>query len=125
MGPRRKTQKPYAKAAAVDFDGTLCIQTFPQIGKPKYRIIRRCKRLQAKGWIIILWTCREDKLLTEAIQACHSWGFYPDYINCNDPFRVAYFHTDPRKIGADLYIDDLSFNPIRRFFWILLHAQKS
>ena len=51
------------KVRAVDFDGTLYSNAFPEIGitKPKNQLIidyiHMCK---AEGDIICLWTCRED-----------------------------------------------------------------
>lgn len=43
---------------AVDFDGTLCENAYPEIGAPNLPLIDKlisCRRLGAK---IILWTCR-------------------------------------------------------------------
>lgn len=46
---------------AVDFDGTLCENAYPEIGAPNLPLIDKlisCRRLGAK---IILWTCREGE----------------------------------------------------------------
>lgn len=94
------------KTIAVDFDGTLCTNRYPAMGKPRRWLIRKCKRWQKQGKTVILWTCRTGALLQDALLACDAWGFQPDFVNCNPPERVAFFQNDPRKIGADLYIDD-------------------
>lgn len=54
----------YKKVYAVDFDGTLCRGTrFPKIGTPNFYLFEFLKEKQKEGDIIILWTCREKKLL--------------------------------------------------------------
>lgn len=45
---------------AVDFDGTLCTNVFPEIGEPKEKTIQFVKSLAASGSKIILHTCREN-----------------------------------------------------------------
>lgn len=91
---------------AVDFDGTLCVNKYPLIGKPKKRVIRRVLREQSKGAKIILWTCRGGDTLRQALDWCNEQGLYFDAVNENLPERIKHFNNDCRKIGADLYIDD-------------------
>lgn len=91
---------------AVDFDGTLCTQQWPEIGKPNVDLIERLKEARRYGQKVILWTCREGKLLEEAIAWCKSYGLEFDAVNANVPERIAFYKTDPRKVGADLYLDD-------------------
>ena len=47
------------KAIAIDFDGCLCTNEYPNIGKPILHIIDEAKKQQAKGAGLILWTCRQ------------------------------------------------------------------
>ena len=47
------------KAIAIDFDGCLCTNEYPKIGKPILHVIDEAKKQQAKGAGLILWTCRE------------------------------------------------------------------
>jgi len=93
---------------AIDFDGTLCTNTWPEIGQPKPDVIEYCKRLKEQGHKLILSTCREDKLLTNAITWCAQRGLYFDAHNANLPERIEEFGGDCRKISADWYIDDKS-----------------
>lgn len=53
-----------------------------------------------------MWTCRTDGKLKDAIEWCKEHGLKFDAVNENLPERIAMFGTDPRKIGADEYIDD-------------------
>lgn len=62
------------KAIAIDFDGCLCTNEYPNIGKPILHIIDEAKKQQAKGAGLILWTCRQGKELEEAVAACERWG---------------------------------------------------
>lgn len=49
-----------AKIIAVDFDGTLCENNWPEIGEPKKEVITYLKGRQAAGDKLILWTCRVE-----------------------------------------------------------------
>lgn len=86
---------------AVDFDGTL------QIGKqPNLDLISRLRQEQRKGNIVILWTCREGASLQKAVQFLRENGLMPNYINQNCPQACHMLGHDPRKIYADIYIDN-------------------
>jgi len=86
---------------AVDFDGTL------QIGKdPNLPLIGRLIQMRSRGATIILWTCREGDRLREAVQFCKQYGLKFNFINRNSPEAVRMLGHDPRKIYADVYIDD-------------------
>ena len=69
----KKIRFPYV---ATDFDGTLCEDNFPEIGKLREKCIEYVKRLAEEGSKIILYTCRENgtrKLLDEAVAFCQEW----------------------------------------------------
>ena len=100
-----------SKIIAVDFDGTLFTEEYPNIGKPKWRVINWCKERQAKGDILILWTCREGEYLREAIETCKEVGLVFDFVNENVPSRIKRCGNDCRKIGADIYLDDKAVHP--------------
>lgn len=55
---------------------------------------------------LILWTCREGELLSNAIKACAEWGLRFDAVNDSLPEWKEYFGSNCRKIGADEYWDD-------------------
>lgn len=94
------------KVIAVDFDGTLCDEAWPGIGKPHWPIIHELTRRKAAGDRIILWTNREGKLLDEAVSWCLNHGIKFDAINSNIPERIEQYGDDPRKLSADEYWDD-------------------
>lgn len=92
---------------AVDFDGTLCENAFPEIGNPNHLIVdfvRECSVLL--GATIILWTCRTDEKLDEAVAWCKEHHIPIDLINENTDAIKEEFGGDPRKIYADVYLDD-------------------
>ena len=95
---------------AVDFDGTLCENKYPNIGEPNEELINYLKRRRAEGDKIILWTCRSTDLLREAVLWCYSYGLVFDAVNENLPEIIESFGSDTRKIFADIYIDDKSMN---------------
>ncbi len=94
------------KVIAVDFDGTLCEERWPGIGKPNWPVIHELIRRQADGDRIILWTCREGPLLDKAVAWCKAHGIQFDAINSNVPERIEQYGDDQRKISADEYWDD-------------------
>lgn len=100
------------KAIAIDFDGCLCTDAFPDIGEPNWPVIYKAKAEQRAGAGLILWTCREDQLLLDALSACESWGLTFDAVNESLPDWIEAFKTKPRKVGATEYWDDKAVNPI-------------
>ena len=55
---------------AVDFDGTIVTDCYPDIGEPKEEIIQGLIEHQNAGDKIILWTCRTGAALMEAVDYC-------------------------------------------------------
>ena len=55
---------------AIDFDGTIVEDAYPNIGKPQLFAFETLKRLQNDGHQLILWTYRDGKKLQEAIAFC-------------------------------------------------------
>ena len=94
------------KAIAIDFDGCLCTYAFPAIGEPNWPVIKRAQAEQRAGAGLILWTCREDQLLLDAIAACEGWGLTFDAVNESLPDWIEEFKNRPRKVGASEYWDD-------------------
>ena len=101
---KAKAKKP--KIIAVDFDGTLCVNKFPEIGDPILSVIARVKAEQEKGSRLILWTCRINERLTAAIEWCAEQGIHFEAVNENLPDIVKAFCGDTRKIFANEYWDD-------------------
>ena len=94
------------KVIAVDFDGTLCTRNWPEIGEPNTELIGQLKEEQENGTAVILFTCREKKLLKDAVQWCKAQGLIFDEVNRNMKERIRAYRGDSRKISADVYIDD-------------------
>ena len=44
------------KAIAIDFDGCLCTEAFPEIGEPNWPVIQRAKQEQQAGAGRTPWT---------------------------------------------------------------------
>lgn len=106
-------QTTQRKIIAVDFDGTLCKDKYPDIGEPLPYSLSYIKRLAAAGNILILHTCRSGRLLDEAVAWCKQQGIVFDYINENVPANIERYGGDTRKIYADVYVDVNSVNPRR------------
>lgn len=90
----------------IDFDGTIVTEKFPEIGEPIEKVVDFIRDLQAKGHKWVLITMREGKYLDDAVEWLKAHGLTPDAVNDNLPERVAMWGNNPRKIYADIYIDD-------------------
>lgn len=93
------------KTIAVDFDGTIVEDKYPDIGKPMPFAFDALIRLQKMGHRLILWTYRTDNSLKEAVDFCHKNGIEFYAVNHNHPEEV-YSSAIPRKLQVDLFIDD-------------------
>lgn len=91
---------------AIDFDGVICENAWPDIGKARMVAVNEAKRRQASGAKLILWTCRSGELLSEAIGFCKALDLRFDAINENLPELTEKFGNNCRKVFADEYWDD-------------------
>ena len=108
---KKEAKTKRAPIWAVDFEGTLTTRSrFPNLGKPNTKVIEMLKMARMQGVRVILWTCREGKYLTDAVEWCKDLGLEFDAINQNLPEAIEYLGSDTRKVIADIYIDDKSFH---------------
>ena len=93
---------------AVDFDGTLCENNWPEIGEANHDIFTYLLKMkeERKNVKFILWTCRTGELLENAVWWCKDRGLYFDAVNENLESTIAIMGSDSRKIFANEYIDD-------------------
>lgn len=95
---------------AIDFDGILCENKFPDIGEPHYKIISLVRQLIDYKAEVILWTSRCEKELQAAVDWCSDYGLHFCAVNDNAPSNKEQYKnvysTPPRKIYADIYVDD-------------------
>ena len=94
------------KIIAVDFDGCLVVNKYPDVGEPIEKNIQKLKDEQAAGAKAILWTNRVEKYLEDALAFCELHGIIFDAVNENLPEIIEAFGGDPRKIFANEYWDD-------------------
>ena len=90
------------KIIAVDFDGTLCTNAYPELGEPIPYSLLYVTRAKAAGHIITLHTCRQGKPLDDAIAWCKARGITFDYINENVPANIKRFGGDNDE-NAELF----------------------
>lgn len=90
---------------AVDFDGTIVENRYPEIGKPILFAIDTLLKLQEEGHHLILWTYRTGPHLEEAVDFCRKKGVNFYAVNRSYPEEI-YDNSLSRKIQADYFIDD-------------------
>ena len=89
---------------AVEFDGTIVKNTYPDIGEEVPFALESLKMLQKEGIRVILWTSRHGDHLEEAISYCRKRGLEFYAVNKNFPEEDSEAKVS-RKIVADLYLD--------------------
>ncbi|QIE60456.1 hydrolase [Rasiella rasia] len=90
---------------AVDFDGTIVEDAYPEIGKAQLFAFDTLKKLQEEGHRLILWTYRHGRALDAAVAFCKENGI--TFYAVNKSFPEEEFDTKySRKINADIFIDD-------------------
>lgn len=96
---------------AIDCDGTIVKNKWPEIGKLRFLAKPVIKWLQKRGHELILFTCREGDYLDNAYFFLKANGIEFKYYNENTRERIREYGGDCRKISADLYLDDKAFFP--------------
>ena len=92
---------------AVDFDGTIVTHKYPEIGEEIPFAVETLKMLIHDRHKLILWSCREGKLLDDAIQWCRERGVEFYAANRDYPEETTENNENfSRKLKVDLFIDD-------------------
>jgi hypothetical protein len=90
---------------AIDFDGTIVDDNFPDVGKLKPGAKRVINKLKQAGHTLILWTCRNGQHLQEAKDFLKKEDLEFDYFNESTPDIKKQGFGEP-KIFYDVLIDD-------------------
>ncbi len=97
---------PNSLIIAIDFDGTIVEDAYPDIGKPKIFAFETLKQLQKDGHRLILWTYRNGRKLDKAVEFCRENGIEFYAVNKSYPEEDENDKSIPRKLNADLFVDD-------------------
>lgn len=91
---------------AIDFDGTICVEDFPDVGEMKEGADVYINKLYDEGHHIVINTCRSGihEGAAETFLRKNKIRFH--YINSNMPYLIEQYGQDCRKISADIYVDD-------------------
>ena len=98
---------------AIDFDGTIVENRFPAIGALKLEAEQFIRTIRQNGDKWILYTMREGRYLFEALDFLATLDLSPDAANDNLPEMCEFYHNNPRKIFANVYIDDHNAGGLR------------
>ena len=105
----------YYRAIAIDFDGTICYEDWPNIGPPIP--VARESLIEIAGWGITLYlvTAREGPYLAEAMGRLAEMGLldlFGNRANCNPANSIAQY-GDCRKLVLPRIDDADPFTPLR------------
>ena len=90
---------------AVDFDQTLADTDATKIYSPNTKLINYLIDRRNNEDKVILWTCREDSRLDQAVNWCKEHGLEFNAVNQNLPGYIK-LGMNPRKLIANMYIGD-------------------
>lgn len=88
---------------AIDFDGTLVEDCYPEIGSPKIFAFETLKEMIKSRHQLILWTTRTGDQLKAAVDFCESHGVRFYAVNNSFP-EERYDGQSSRKINCELFI---------------------
>lgn len=91
---------------AIDFDGTIVEHKYPEIGREIPFAIETLKKIQDDGHKLILWSCRTDGLLQDAVDWCRERGLEFYAANLDFPEENVDNQNYSRKLKVDMFIDD-------------------
>lgn len=92
---------------AVDFDGTIVEDRYPEIGRERPFATATLRKLIEDKHRLILWSVREGDRLDEAVEWCRQKGV--QFYAVNKDFEEDDRETNKnysRKLKVDLFIDD-------------------
>jgi len=99
-------KQPQDFVVAIDFDGTIVEDNYPEIGKLLPQAKESIQEIKELGTTIVIWTCRMDDKAEQAKEFLTKNEIPFDYFNENTDERKRFYGNDSRKISADIYIDD-------------------
>jgi hypothetical protein len=111
----------------LDYDGTVIKRPWESDERaeptPMMDVIEKAMAFKEAGATLILWTCRENHLLDEAVEFCRQHGLELDYVNegaqeSKDWVERHYGRPDymaTRKIHGDIIVDDMARGSIEAF----------
>lgn len=85
------------KILAIDFDGTISLGNWPEVGPANDRLISYLLDRKRYGDKLILWTCRAGAALDAAIAFCAQHGLHFDAVNDNLPEIVERYGSNSQK----------------------------
>lgn len=91
---------------AIDFDGTIVDDKYPEIGALKPKAAEVIRALKQRGDYIIIWTCRTGDHLLQAINYLIHHNIPFDAVNAHNPDNFKLYGNAAAKVYADHYIDD-------------------
>ena len=124
MGQIRQYVTPFTAILAIDFDLTICMSDYPDLGPERENAGLVIRKLMAQGYGIVINTCREGLALSDAIHWMEEHNIPYHYLNCNFPHLIEKYGADCRKISADMYIDDKGVDPLDKWLKIYLKIKQ-
>lgn len=127
----RKYKPQTHPVIAIDFDGTIVQDKFPNIGELNPNAIETINAMVEDGYEIIIWTARGDLFLLNARDFLLENGLIinPEKgkrikFNQHADYMLERYDTQGIKIGASFYIDDKGYGaPDFKTHWSVIKKE--
>lgn len=108
---------------AVDFDGTIVENCFPEIGEERPFAVDVLKKFREEHHVLILWTVRNGAYLDEALKWCEERGLTFDAVNTHyfEEGETCDRSSFSNKVNAHLFIDDRNLGGVPD--WTTIYRQ--
>ncbi|MEM9326391.1 MAG: hydrolase [Bacteroidota bacterium] len=93
-----------SRLIAVDFDGTIVEDAYPDIGREMPFAFDTLRLLQSDGHRLVLWTVRSGERLAEAVEFCKKNGV--EFYAVNQNFEGEEEGSSSRKLNVEIFVDD-------------------
>lgn len=111
---------------AVDFDGTIVEDRFPEIGEERPFAVDVLKKFRKEEHhVLILWTVRDGAYLEDALRWCEERGLVFDAVNTHywEEGLPDSIPSLSHKVNAHLFIDDRNLGGVPDWTTIYLQVK--
>lgn len=119
---QQRYNKSEHKVVAIDLDGTIWSENFPNFGKVFPYAIETINAMVDYGYEVILWTCRANENLEACKKELTRLGLNDKIlVNEHAEYYLSKYSDQSPKVAASVYIDNSSYNaPTYDNYWHIL-----
>ena len=126
MNSKRKYTPDTHPVIAIDLDGTIWNEDYPNTGVPFPNAIETINAMVSEGYEIIIWTARDNEnLMFCKKELIDIFELNPNVkFNQHSNYFTSIYKISSPKVNASIYLDDKSYNaPDYSTYWSKLREE--